>query len=120
MLVYGAFGVVCLTHSTSRLTGVVVAVVVILTMAIAASRVWIGAHNVAEVLIGLGVGATALGAFTAGYRRLPHPPVNLTVLAILAVAGLLLAYGAHAPAEKLVAELGALIRSQSGVCGSTA
>jgi membrane-associated phospholipid phosphatase len=117
-MVYGAFGTVCATHLAPRFNAAIVGAVVLLVAAIAASRVAIGAHNGVEVCIGLGVGAAALSVFVVWYRGQPRRRLNPTLLGMLACVGLAVSYGAHVPAEKLLAQLGAMIHARSGACGA--
>lgn len=83
--------------------GVVIGIALIdLIIAIAISRVLLGAHNLPEVLVGVLIGLVALVLFAWPYLRLPHPDLRLRRLALVMLPAFLLTYGTILPAEHLL------------------
>jgi hypothetical protein len=87
-----------------------------LALSIAVSRVVLGMHSPAEVLLGLIVGASALGIFAVLYYRLNPAEMNLPLFLSLSVAVLLLLHGAHLPAEQIIRHLASILRSTTHAC----
>jgi membrane-associated phospholipid phosphatase len=83
---------------------------------VAVSRVVLGMHSPAEVLLGLIVGASALGIFAVLYYRLNPAEMNLPLFLSLSVAVLLLLHGAHLPAEQIIRHLASILRSTTHAC----
>lgn len=81
--------------------------------AIAVSRVALGIHTGAEVLVGLAVGGLGALWFAWSCARLPPLRVDLKVLGVAMVATVLVAYGARLPAESLIRHLA---RRMSDLC----
>lgn len=84
--------------------------------ALAVSRVVIGAHDIAEVLIGAAIGAAALAIFakTVVRDRSAVPAKPILASAVLAVV---LLHGQQVQAEQLIRVLGRYLHAQQvGVC----
>lgn len=82
-----------------------------LIAAIAVSRITTGAHNAAEVAVGLVVGAAALAIFA---RALLRDPLALPAKSMLACAALIivLLHGQQVQAEGLFHAIGAYLQAQ--------
>lgn len=114
--VFGSIGIVFAMHAPrqSRLSVCVLSAVLIAF--IAASRFYLGAHSILEIIIGLFVGGSYVLIFFLIYIKLPHPHINIGVLAT-GLAGLtLLVYGSQLPAELVIREWSRALRFQTGNC----
>lgn len=90
--VYGTLGIVAGIRTSGWLRWALVGGLLALVSGIAASRIVLGAHNLAEVLTGLGIGAVALGNFALCYRPLPDWQISRARL-VGAVAAASIALG---------------------------
>lgn len=91
----------------------------VLVAAIAISRVLLRIHTVAEVVVGLLVGAVALGVFAANYRWHERPRLggsNLLLLGLALVMPLAVLHGERLPAERWVRQAAVMLRTDFGVC----
>lgn len=86
-----------------------------LVAGIAISRVTLGAHSVAEVALGVLVGAAALSLFAFRYSALVKKPLNLYLLGALSLATILILHGVHLPVESLIHKLAFFGRASAGV-----
>lgn len=84
--------------------------------AIAISRVMVGVHSISEVVVGTLVGTLSLTWFFRSYRRLEHPPLNVALLSLAAIAMLVLLHGTHLPVETILRKWSRLIRVQTNIC----
>lgn len=113
---YGALAIMLATgHGAGIRTGAAV-VTILLLLAVGISRVRVGAHSSAEVLIGFVVGAAALALFTAlhawaGRPRLPWIPVAAGFAVVLAMLG-----GSHFSLERNIAGIARRMASSLDVC----
>lgn len=112
---YGALGIV-VARQMPRWRAAIIGCSWLVIVAIAASRIVLGAHTYAEVGLGFLVGAGALWLFAVRYYRLRPPPVNLLVLATLTLATIVLLNGTHLPAEFVLRKLALFGRASTGVC----
>lgn len=90
--------------------------VIAMVAAIATSRVMVGVHSISEVVVGTLVGFFTLFWFFRTYRRLEHPPLNVALLSVAAIAMLVLLNGAHLPVETILRKWSRLIRMQTNIC----
>jgi len=103
------------TQSWRRLaTGTLGAAAII---AIAVSRIILGAHSVAEVVVGLIVGAGALAVFMPAYLHDKPLRVPVWPLAAISVAVALLIHGNQLKLEPLLGMISAYIHGQVPMCG---
>lgn len=72
---------------------------------IGVTRVMLGAHSPAEVVIGALAGLVTLAIFARPYLRAPHPARSMRPLLIGLVPVFLLCYGSRLPAEELLHRL---------------
>jgi len=92
---------------------------VILVTGIAVSRVLLGAHTVAEVVVGLLVGGAALGIFAFTYRwpaRRRLGRLNLLLLGLALVVPLIALHGERLPAERWIRQAALMLRTEVGIC----
>lgn len=61
--------------------------------AITTSRVMVGVHSISEVVVGTLVGVLTLFWFFRTYRRSEHPPLNVALLSVAAIAILVVLHG---------------------------
>ena len=113
--IFGALGIVA-ARQMPRWRPAIIFCSGLVIAAIAASRIVLGAHSYAEVVMGFLVGAGALWLFAARYFRLRPPPVNLVMLATLTLATIVLLNGTHLPAEIVLRKLALFGRTSTGVC----
>ena len=97
--VFGSIGLVLSTHSPRGCRVLIVVVSVSLIASIAVSRVYLGAHTIAEVVIGLVVGLIYLILYVVAYRQNSHRRINVAVMATGFLAIILVIHGSKAPAE---------------------
>lgn len=88
-----------------------------LVIAIAASRVVLGAHSVREVFLGLAVGLASLALFAGGYLRHRPPVLPLTPLLAAAVVLAVSLHGRELRAEELLHAISQYLRVGSIACG---
>ena len=97
--VYGCLATVVAAARAPRARAAVGALIVVLVGAIAASRVLLGVHTLAEVLIGLAIGAGAQQLFAWSYARMEPLQVNARTFGVAFAVTVLLAFGLRIPAE---------------------
>jgi membrane-associated phospholipid phosphatase len=114
--VYGTLAIVSARQATRWQQPMIVLLSVLVIAGVAVSRVVLGMHSPAEVLLGLIVGASALGIFAFQYYRLNPAELNLPLFLSLSVAVLLVLHGAHLPAEQIIRHLASILRSTTRVC----
>jgi len=69
-LVYGAFVVIGASElARGWRRSVMIGGGVVIIFAVAASRLFLGAHGLVEIILGLGIGVASLAAFAQGYLR---------------------------------------------------
>jgi membrane-associated phospholipid phosphatase len=116
-VVYGSLAMLLGTSVPRRFRTTLDVAAAFLVAAIAMSRLALGAHDVAEVIVGLIVGLAAL----AGFRRilLAQHPVVLPVgwLAGAAMVVIAVFHGARWPTERVVQALAALLHLAMPWCG---
>ena len=83
---------------------------------ISASRIALEYHTVSEVLAGLLVGLTIAACSFVFLRNAPPVPFKTRYLAAIFVAGFLLFYGAHTPAETFIINLVDYVKHTFHVC----
>ena len=82
--------------------------------AIAVSRVMLGAHDTAEVLVGLAVGAAALAIFAkALIQDLPVVPAKPILASVVLIIVLL--HGQQVQAEQLIRTIGSYLHAQHAI-----
>ena len=116
--VFGSIGLVFATHAPKWGRIAVLLLTASLIAAIAASRVYLGAHSTAEVIIALIVGGTYLLVFFLTYRKNSHPRFNVRLLTTAFLALTVVVYGTQLPAELLIKKWSHVLRFQSGNCNS--
>lgn len=99
LMVYGSIATVALPRERGWWRAMLGASAVLLVAAIGLSRVWLGAHNLAEVACGALAGLFAYLCFALPYSKLPQPRFSIACLLAVLGAGLLLSYGMVLPAE---------------------
>jgi membrane-associated phospholipid phosphatase len=114
--VYGALAVVAARQTRYRQQIAIALGSIALIAAIAISRVTLGAHSVAEVALGVLVGAAALSLFAVRYFSLVKRQMNVYLLGALSFATILILHGVHLPVESLIQELAFFGRTSAGVC----
>jgi membrane-associated phospholipid phosphatase len=115
-MIYGALGVVAARQTSWWQRPVIFLAVWLLVAGIAMSRVALGAHSYAEVVIGVLAGVAALAYFLFRYLRLPDRKMNWALIATTLCAGLLVLHGIHAPLEQLIRHLALATRAMTGAC----
>ena len=83
---------------------------------IALSRVTLGAHSVAEVAIGLAIGAGVLALFARRYLEAPPAARNLAPLAVSVVLLMLMLHGRSAHLEAVWHGIAAELHDTAGLC----
>ncbi|MGZ5780613.1 MAG: phosphatase PAP2 family protein [Burkholderiaceae bacterium] len=114
--VFGSIGLVMSTHAPKSGRIPILAAMALLIASIAISRVYLGAHSIAEVIVALFVGVCAVSLFAIPYNRMSHPPVNFWKLATAFVAVMVLMYGIEAPTEFLIRKWAGVIRTKTNAC----
>jgi membrane-associated phospholipid phosphatase len=117
LAVLGTFGLLVGGRWRGKWRHVPFAAAICLAVLIAATRVKIGVHSVAEVIVGLAVGAAVLGgvrAFLTRGRPLPGFNVSALILTVLVTAAVL--HGFRLPAEVLVRLIAEHIKTYVSMC----
>jgi membrane-associated phospholipid phosphatase len=116
--VFGSIGLVMSTHAPRLIGSLALLTSAVLIAAIAVSRVSVGAHSVAEVMVALSIGAAALFTFATKYEKLHHPRINLWLLGagLAILAGLW--YGMELHAEYVIRHWANIIQSGTGICAA--
>jgi len=114
--VYGTLAIVSARQATRWQQPLIVLLSALGIAGVAVSRVVLGMHSTAEVLVGLIVGASALGIFALLYYRVNPPEMNLRLFLSLSVAVLLVLHGAHLPAEQIIRHIASILRSMTHAC----
>ena len=114
--VYGALALIVARQAPSWQQPPIFLLCLTLVGGIAASRVVLGAHSVAEVTLGLLVGAVALGLFASRYLRLRVSSLNPALLLLLVIGVLLVFHGAQLPLEEWIRAVAHATRTVSGAC----
>ena len=116
LLVYGA-AFVLVSARAGRWPRILLALAgITLALAIAVSRVLIGAHSVAEVFMGMAIGSAALALFVFGFRRSVPAGLPVWTLTVPAVLVVLLSNGRELQAAEIFQFFG-LYLHQAGICG---
>jgi membrane-associated phospholipid phosphatase len=100
VLVYGAMTWVTVTHAKGSRRTIGIAVGAGLILAIAASRILLGAHNLYEVGVGMMIGIVALVVFGGNYSQ--PPPAQVWPLLIAAVVLMVILHGQELHAEEFL------------------
>lgn len=114
-IVYGALSIVVALHM-NRLRYLVVLLGAFLIGAIAITRVSLGAHNQAEVEIGLAVGLVSVFIFYWRYVRMPRLNIKPSWAWIGATCILAGMYGAHLPVELYLRQFAHSVDAQGRFC----
>ena len=114
--VYGALGLVGARHASRWLQPPILLASWCLIIGVAVSRVFLGAHSYAEVVVGLLVGVTALALFAWRYFSLRKLPMSLGLLAALSLITVLVFNGLQLPIEQLIHKVAYFGRASTGVC----
>lgn len=114
--VFGSIALVFVTHAPKWGRAPIVILTTSLIAAIAASRLYLGAHSAGEVLIALLVGCTYLFVFFLLYRKKSHPPISVVLLAAGFFSLAVVVYGNQLPAERLIKKWSQALRVQNGNC----
>jgi membrane-associated phospholipid phosphatase len=83
---------------------------------IAYSRIMLGAHSWAEVMVGGSAAALVLSTFALPYSNLKHPNIKLSLFIGVIVAAVALTYGLHAPAEPAVQSASYYLKLKLNIC----
>ena len=97
-VVYGGLAVLLLWDAVPRVC--IAAATVAAALVIGYSRISLGAHTLAEVLTGAGIGFGGLGIFTVSIG--PRPRVAQWPLPVVASVTILVLHGFHLPAEEAI------------------
>jgi PAP2 superfamily len=89
---------------------------ILLVLAIAISRVLLDAHTVAEVVVGLLIGASSVAFFRAWSAGLPEVGLNLRLVLGGLVMLAVLTHGRHLDAEEMIIGVAREIRGDVGIC----
>ena len=89
---------------------------ILLAGTIAYSRVLLGMHLRAEVLIGLGVGGVAIWLAAIFLKHQPTPPIKYRPIVIVLAAVIFILYGDRAPAEGLIKQIAAEVNESLTFC----
>ena len=87
--------------------------------AIAASRVAESAHTIAEIVLGVAIGAASLLVFAAAGHPAPKSRRSLALIGVLIGIVLIAQLGHRAPAERMIHQLAWLIYDTVGLCRAT-
>jgi len=99
---FGSLACVIFVRLTAPWRWVAPVATVVLVIAIGLTRVLLGAHSPAEVIIGSAVGGLSLAAFVLPYLKLPRRRLSLRPLLLALGPLFLLCYGSALPAEELL------------------
>ncbi|MGI4850222.1 MAG: phosphatase PAP2 family protein [Janthinobacterium lividum] len=116
--VLGSVAVVVATHVRRYKAWMVLGLSTALILAIAISRVLLGAHTVEEVVAGFAVGVVTLLLFVVPYMRTVRRPIRLKVMAGAFLAVAALAYGVPSSAEQYIKMMSQHLRTETGECGN--
>ncbi len=116
VLVYGAISLLVSARNKNWQKIVLVLAGVSLALGIAISRVLIGAHSIAEIVIGIAIGAISLAIFVFGFRRSVAAKFPSWFLVVPSVSVVLLLNGYHLQAEDIFQFLGIYLH-KTGICG---
>jgi membrane-associated phospholipid phosphatase len=101
VLIYGAIVLVIAAEQRGWLRALILVIGASLIMAIAGTRLWVKAHSVPEVLIGIGIGITTLSLFAKCYLSSRTEGKRLSlILSTIVVTALL--HGQELRAEALL------------------
>lgn len=116
ILVYGAIAVIAASALTGLARIAVFATAAALIVAVAATRVLLGAHSIIEVAAGLAVGLSALTGFAMPYlKRVPAEPQPWLLVAV-AAAIMIVMHGRQIYVEDLLQLLGLRLRGAVPAC----
>ena len=116
VLVYGAIALLVSVRNKKWQKIVLVSAGIALALGIAISRVLIGAHSIAEILIGIAIGAISLALFVFGFRRSVAAEFPSWFLVVPSLLVVLLLNGYHLQAEDIFQFLGIYLH-KTGICG---
>ena len=117
--VFGAYAILMRSQLEAQRRMLPLALLSLLVITIAMSRVWLGYHSIEEVVVGVIVGI--IGLFLVHFfvlRKRPLAPFDAYALVLWAVVPGLLIHGAHLPIEDLIHFLASRIKSHIALCGS--
>ena len=116
-LVYGALVVLAAARATQRQRLALIAIGTAAILAIAASRVALHDHTIAEAISGLAIGAAALAIFV--WRFLSRPPLPSPVWPLLVPAAFLVVvlHGDRLRAAEFFNAIGAYVQENALKCG---
>ncbi|HEU5047225.1 MAG TPA: phosphatase PAP2 family protein [Rickettsiales bacterium] len=89
-----------------------------LAIAIAATRVELGAHTVTEVIVGIAVGSMVLACIHAFVTRSAIPRFNSAALILTIMAAAVVLHGFRMPAEILLRFIAEHIKTYVSMCGN--
>src|SRR5580658_411809 len=106
VLVYGGFAVILGAEASMTRRFLVIAAAAGLIIAIALSRLFLGAHSPAEAAGGLAIGAGSLIPFARAYLRSPPASVPLRALVLATILLVAVFHGRQLHAEALFRAIG--------------
>ncbi len=116
LIVYGSIATVLMKQVSVEGKVLIAYLTAAIIAAISYSRVLLGAHSLIEVLIGGTAAAIMLSTFVVPYSKLKHPPIKLGLFVGMIVAGAVLSYGYHAPAETVVHMAASFLKVKFDIC----
>jgi len=118
-LVYGTLTLLVALEAQGWRRLLVLGLGLALIVAIADSRILLGAHSVIEVAFGLAIGFMALGVFAYGYLRHPPARARLPTLLLAVVLSAIVLHGSNLRAEEILHALSGYLRVGGLACAST-
>jgi membrane-associated phospholipid phosphatase len=114
--VYGVVGLVTARQAPYWQRPLIAFAMVAFVCCIALSRIVLGAHSIAEVVLGFLVGTAAVYLFARQYFRLGTRKINLLLVGTSFVLVLLLLHGTRLPVEEFIRQLAAVGRTNLHAC----
>ncbi|MGE4351839.1 MAG: phosphatase PAP2 family protein [Bdellovibrionales bacterium] len=107
--IYGTLAALLAKKLASPLREAAILGAILLILTIAVSRILLGHHSQAEVLVGLAVGTSIAFTSTFFLRPLSNVSFRTRHLALIGMGALILLYGTHAPAEILIRKIAQIV-----------
>ena len=116
LLVYGAIFLLVSARYGKWQRAILASAGIALALAIAVSRVLVGAHSITEVVIGMTIGSASLAIFLIGFRRTFPVELPIWPLAVPAILVVLLLNGHQLETADIFQSFGGYLH-QIGICG---
>ncbi len=114
--VYGALAMLLAAHGQGWLRKASVVAGILVVLAIAVSRVLLGAHTVIETALGLAVGLAALAIFFGAYSARQPSFVHVRPLFLGVALLIVLLHGQQLQAEELLRAFGFYMKASGAAC----